>query len=99
MRKCKILITLKILGHFQLNCNNNLQSRPRDTLYPQELALTSPTIGGHSVGIVRLWTKGHGAKNLQSMWLQIILCMPKHPNQQPQGGGSVTTEISISSQK
>jgi hypothetical protein len=31
---------------------------PRDTLYPQKLALTSPTSGGLSVGIVRLWTKG-----------------------------------------
>jgi len=26
-------------------------------LYPQKLALTSPTGGGHSVGIVRLRTK------------------------------------------
>jgi hypothetical protein len=33
---------------------------PRDTLYPQKLALTSPTSGGHSVGIVCLRTKGHG---------------------------------------
>jgi hypothetical protein len=32
----------------------------RDTLYPQKLALTSPTSGGRSVGIVRLRTKGHG---------------------------------------
>jgi hypothetical protein len=30
---------------------------PRDTLYPQKLALTSPTSGGRSVGIVRLRTK------------------------------------------
>jgi hypothetical protein len=30
---------------------------PRDTLYPQELALTSPTCGGRSVGIVCLRTK------------------------------------------
>jgi hypothetical protein len=30
---------------------------PRDTLYPQKLALTSPTSGGHSIGIVRLQTK------------------------------------------
>jgi hypothetical protein len=30
---------------------------PLDTLYPQKLALTSPTIGGRSVGIVRLRTK------------------------------------------
>jgi hypothetical protein len=33
---------------------------PRDTLYPQKLTLTSPTTGGHSVGIVRMRTKGHG---------------------------------------
>jgi hypothetical protein len=26
----------------------------------KKLALTSPTSGGRSVGIVRLWTKGHG---------------------------------------
>jgi hypothetical protein len=31
--------------------------RPRDTLYPQKLALTLPTCGGRSVGIVRLRTK------------------------------------------
>jgi hypothetical protein len=30
---------------------------PRDTLYPHKLALTSPTYGGRSVGIVRLRTK------------------------------------------
>jgi hypothetical protein len=30
---------------------------PRDILYPQKLALTSPTCGGRSVGIVRLRTK------------------------------------------
>jgi hypothetical protein len=28
--------------------------------YPQKLALTSPSSGGRSVGIVRLRTKGHG---------------------------------------
>jgi hypothetical protein len=33
---------------------------PRDTLYPQKLALNSPTSGGRSIGIVRLRTKGHG---------------------------------------
>jgi hypothetical protein len=31
--------------------------RPRDTLYPQKLTLTSPTSGGGSVGIVRSRTK------------------------------------------
>jgi hypothetical protein len=30
---------------------------PRGTLYPQRLALTSPTSGGRSVGIVRSWTQ------------------------------------------
>jgi hypothetical protein len=30
---------------------------PRDTLYPQKLALTSPTSGGRSVGIVRSRTE------------------------------------------
>jgi hypothetical protein len=30
---------------------------PHDMLYPQKLALTSPTSSGHSVGIVRLRTK------------------------------------------
>jgi hypothetical protein len=30
---------------------------PRGTLYPQELALTSPINGGRSVGIVRSWTQ------------------------------------------
>jgi hypothetical protein len=29
-------------------------AEPLDTLYPQKLALTSPTSGGRSVGIVRL---------------------------------------------
>jgi hypothetical protein len=32
----------------------------RDTVYLQKLALTSPTSGGPSVGIVRLRTKSHG---------------------------------------
>jgi hypothetical protein len=33
---------------------------PRDSLYLQKLALTSPTIGGRSVGIVRLRNTSHG---------------------------------------
>jgi hypothetical protein len=33
---------------------------PRNTLYPQEFALTLPTSGSRYVGIVRLRTKGHG---------------------------------------
>jgi hypothetical protein len=30
---------------------------PRGTLYPRKLALTSPTSGGRSIGIVRSWTQ------------------------------------------
>jgi hypothetical protein len=30
---------------------------PRGTLYPQKLAITSPTIGVRSVGIVSSWTQ------------------------------------------
>jgi hypothetical protein len=30
---------------------------PRDTLYPQKLAVTLPTSGDHSIGVVRLRTK------------------------------------------
>jgi hypothetical protein len=33
---------------------------PRNTFYPQKLALTLPTGGGRSVGIVRSLTMGHG---------------------------------------
>jgi hypothetical protein len=33
---------------------------PLDTFYPRKLALTSPTSGGRSVGIVLLRTKSHG---------------------------------------
>jgi hypothetical protein len=33
---------------------------PRNTLYPQKLALASLTSGGRSVGIVRLRTTSHG---------------------------------------
>jgi hypothetical protein len=33
---------------------------PRDTLYPQKLALTSTTSGYRSIGRVRLRTTGHG---------------------------------------
>jgi hypothetical protein len=34
--------------------------RPRGTLYPQKLALTSPTIGYRSVGVVRSRTQATG---------------------------------------
>jgi hypothetical protein len=48
---------------------------PRYTLYPQKLALTSPTSGGRSVDIVRLRTKGHGVFFWRWTW-QFI-----HPHQ------------------
>jgi hypothetical protein len=41
----------------------NLLRWPRDTLYPEKLALTSPTSDGRSVGIVRLRTKATEFKN------------------------------------
>jgi hypothetical protein len=44
----------------ELTAGGNPLRSPRDTLYPQKLALTSPTSGGRSVGVVRLRTKGHG---------------------------------------
>jgi hypothetical protein len=48
---------------YQLRYKIDINSRgdplrwPRDTLYPQKLALTSPTCGSRSIGIVRLRTK------------------------------------------
>jgi hypothetical protein len=44
----------------EINGRGNQLRRPRDILYPQRLALTSPTSGGNSVGIGRLRTKSHG---------------------------------------
>jgi hypothetical protein len=41
----------------KINDRGNPLLWPRDTLYPQKLALTSPTSGGLSVGIVRSRTK------------------------------------------
>jgi hypothetical protein len=40
-----------------INDRGNAFPWPRDTLYPQKLAHTSPTSGGRSVGIVRSRTK------------------------------------------
>jgi hypothetical protein len=40
-------------------------------LYPQKLALTSPTSGGRSVGIVRLRTKSRGV--FLGVWLFLFL--------------------------
>jgi hypothetical protein len=41
---------------------------PRDTLFPQKFAITSPTSGGRSVDIVRLRTKSTGF-SLIHLWL------------------------------
>jgi hypothetical protein len=41
----------------EVNDLGNLLPWPRDTLYPRKLAVTSPTSGGRSVGIVRSRTK------------------------------------------
>jgi hypothetical protein len=59
------LLEWKSSGSGQENRVNNRGDPlrwPRDTLYPQKLALTWPTSGGRSVGIVRLRTKGHGVQ-------------------------------------
>jgi hypothetical protein len=44
----------------EINGRGDPLRSPRDTLYPQKLALASPTSGGRSVGIVRLRTTSHG---------------------------------------
>jgi hypothetical protein len=41
----------------EINGGGDLLRWPRNTHYPQELALTSPACGGRPVGIVRLRTK------------------------------------------
>jgi hypothetical protein len=63
VRKIEELLEWKSSGSGQENWINGRGDTlrwPRDTLYPQKLALTSPTSGGCSVGIVRLRTKGRG---------------------------------------
>jgi hypothetical protein len=44
----------------RINASRDPLRWPRDTLYPQKLALTSPTSGGSSAGIVHLRTTSHG---------------------------------------
>jgi hypothetical protein len=44
---------------------------PRNTVYPQKLALTWPTSGGRSVGIVHLRTKGYGVFFINKRILKI----------------------------
>jgi hypothetical protein len=55
-------------------CRDSLRW-PRDTLYPQKLALTSPTKSGRSVGIVRSRTKAtefsFSFSHLTSWWITL----------------------------
>jgi hypothetical protein len=41
---------------------------PRGTLHPQKFAITSPTSGGRSVGIVRSRTQDHGASYMLNLY-------------------------------
>jgi hypothetical protein len=50
----------------------------RNTLYPQKLALTSPTSGGRSVGRVRLWTKATKLLLVVIMYLYAVPILPKY---------------------
>jgi hypothetical protein len=72
-----IYIYTHISGLKNRQCGCRDPSRwPRGTLYPQKLALTSPTSGGHLVGIVRSWTQAKefvrlgedGDKLLWNVW-------------------------------
>jgi hypothetical protein len=49
-------------------CRRDSSCCPRDTLYPQKLALTSPTSGGRSVGIARSRTEA-------TEFFYIMLCV------------------------
>jgi hypothetical protein len=70
LERCPLSFMRIIEEPFQGNSSSGLANQingrgkplrwPRDTLYPQKLALTSPISGGRSVGIVRLRTTGHG---------------------------------------
>jgi hypothetical protein len=54
----------------EINGRGNLLRWPRNTLYPQKLALTSPTSGGRSVDIVRLRFKATGFIIIYGLLLQ-----------------------------
>jgi len=47
-------------------------------LYPQKLALTSPTGGGRSVGIVRVWTKATELVSSSNTLLVLLLLLLFH---------------------
>jgi hypothetical protein len=50
-------------------CSGDLLRWPRDKLYPQKLALTPPTTGGSSLGIVRSQTKATVAFSVTFLFL------------------------------
>jgi hypothetical protein len=63
--------------------HRNPSRSPRDTLYPQKLAITSPTSGDCSVGIVRSRTKAtelisyidfHSIQPPSSSWTNLHIC-------------------------
>jgi hypothetical protein len=77
------------------NCSNRTRYRkstvrrrnpsrwPRSTLYSQKLALTSPTIGGRSVGIVRSRTQATEfsfSNNYQNCWARHIVALESLQN-------------------
>jgi hypothetical protein len=69
------------LGNREYSCRDPLRW-PRNTLYPRNLALTSPKIGGHSVGIVRSLTKATEfvffvfSKDVIPVWLKVGIHNP-----------------------
>jgi hypothetical protein len=65
-----IVLTGIIILKTEINGRGDPLRRPRNTLYPQKLALTSPTSGSRSVGMVRLRTKSHGVQFIIIMALQ-----------------------------
>jgi hypothetical protein len=72
------LLEWKSSGSGQENRTNDRGIRCADHATPsirKKLALTSPTGGGRSVGIVRLWTKGHGLLLLLLLLVVVVVCV------------------------
>jgi hypothetical protein len=55
LERCQLTL-VRIIEEL-INSRGDSLRWPRDILYPLNLALTSSTRGGRSVGIVRLWAK------------------------------------------
>jgi hypothetical protein len=56
---------------------------PRGTLYPQKLAITSPTSSGRSIVIIRSRNQATEFFFFQSLWSDT--CWPSHPSAKPSG--------------